>query len=209
MQLHKSLFLVPLSVTLVPSKCQKARELFCTVRTHLGELKTKFPVDQYYRQALHMGESKVGYLFATTYSQFPVHRMTFIREIINYKSLYYHVKLRRDIVCLLSQLLKGQTNMSFSILHSASRFHEHWRFVLQRLAFLAAFVVYLESESLVTREEVAQILGSRCQFIWVPLFQLALFPSGWSLNILDHSNGKSPPTQCTRQAKTNVPIALS
>ncbi|XP_071197966.1 translin-like isoform X1 [Salvelinus alpinus] len=71
----------------IPSKCQKARELFCTVRTHLGELKTKFPVDQYYR------------------------------------------------------------------------FHEHWRFVLQRLAFLAAFVVYLESESLVTREEVAQILG--------------------------------------------------
>lgn len=44
---------------------------------------------------------------------------------------------------------------------SLFRFHEHWRFVLQRLAFLAAFVVYLESESLVKREEVAQILGSR------------------------------------------------
>jgi len=40
------------------------------------------------------------------------------------------------------------------------RYHEHWRFVLQRLAFLAAFVVYLESESLVTREEVAKILAS-------------------------------------------------
>uniref|UniRef100_A0A3Q2EIH1 Translin n=1 Tax=Cyprinodon variegatus TaxID=28743 RepID=A0A3Q2EIH1_CYPVA len=40
-----------------------------------------------------------------------------------------------------------------------SEFHEHWRFVLQRLAFLAAFAVYLESENLVTREEVAQILG--------------------------------------------------
>uniref|UniRef100_A0A4W5QCB0 Translin n=1 Tax=Hucho hucho TaxID=62062 RepID=A0A4W5QCB0_9TELE len=72
----------------VPSKCAKAKELFCTVRTHLGELKNKF-----------------------------------------------------------------------SILHSASRFHEHWRFVLQRLVFLAAFVVYLESASLVTRNEVAQILG--------------------------------------------------
>lgn len=44
------------------------------------------------------------------------------------------------------------------------RFHEHWRFVLQRLAFLSAFVVYLESETLVTRDEVAQILGSRYQF---------------------------------------------
>ncbi|XP_035752200.1 translin [Egretta garzetta] len=39
------------------------------------------------------------------------------------------------------------------------RFHEHWRFVLQRLVFLAAFVVYLESETLVTREAVAEILG--------------------------------------------------
>lgn len=71
----------------IPSKCAKARELFCTVRTQIAELKTKFPMEQYYR------------------------------------------------------------------------FHEHWRFVLQRLAFLAAFVVYLESETLVKREEVAQILG--------------------------------------------------
>lgn len=45
------------------------------------------------------------------------------------------------------------------------RFHEHWRFVLQRLAFLSAFVIYLESENLVTRDEVAHILGSRYQFV--------------------------------------------
>ncbi|XP_021574754.1 translin isoform X2 [Carlito syrichta] len=38
-------------------------------------------------------------------------------------------------------------------------FHEHWRFVLQRLVFLAAFVVYLETETLVTREAVTEILG--------------------------------------------------
>ncbi|XP_067843161.1 translin isoform X1 [Heptranchias perlo] len=71
----------------IPNKCQKAREHFDTVKTHLAELKTKFPADQYYR------------------------------------------------------------------------FNEHWRFVLQRLVFLAAFVVYLESETLVTREAVAGILG--------------------------------------------------
>ncbi|XP_061696994.1 translin [Syngnathoides biaculeatus] len=70
----------------IPEKCTKARELFGTVRTHIADLKTKFPVDQYYR------------------------------------------------------------------------FHEHWRFVLQRLTFLAAFVVFLESEALVTREEVARTL---------------------------------------------------
>uniref|UniRef100_A0A8C3HYU4 Translin n=1 Tax=Chrysemys picta bellii TaxID=8478 RepID=A0A8C3HYU4_CHRPI len=39
------------------------------------------------------------------------------------------------------------------------RFHEHWRFMLQRLVFLAAFVVYLETETLVTREAVTEILG--------------------------------------------------
>ncbi|XP_069472800.1 translin [Ambystoma mexicanum] len=39
------------------------------------------------------------------------------------------------------------------------RFHEHWRFVLQRLVFLAAFLVYLETEELVTREAVAEVLG--------------------------------------------------
>ncbi|XP_068602489.1 translin [Brachionichthys hirsutus] len=71
----------------IPVKCAKARELFCTVRTQMAELKTKFPAEQYYR------------------------------------------------------------------------FHEHWRFVLQRLAFLSAFVVYLEGETLVTREEVTRILG--------------------------------------------------
>uniref|UniRef100_A0A8V0ZLY9 Translin n=1 Tax=Gallus gallus TaxID=9031 RepID=A0A8V0ZLY9_CHICK len=41
----------------------------------------------------------------------------------------------------------------------ADQFHEHWRFVLQRLVFLASFVVYLETETLVTREAVAEILG--------------------------------------------------
>ncbi|XP_033018361.1 translin [Lacerta agilis] len=39
------------------------------------------------------------------------------------------------------------------------RFNEHWRFVLQRLVFLAAFVVYLETETLVTREAATEILG--------------------------------------------------
>ncbi|XP_078538569.1 translin [Lissotriton helveticus] len=42
------------------------------------------------------------------------------------------------------------------------RFHEHWRFVLQRLVFLASFLVYLETEELVTREAVADILGIEC-----------------------------------------------
>lgn len=40
------------------------------------------------------------------------------------------------------------------------RFHEHWRFVTQRLVFLIALTIYLETGRLATREEVADILGS-------------------------------------------------
>ncbi|XP_022099777.1 translin-like isoform X1 [Acanthaster planci] len=39
------------------------------------------------------------------------------------------------------------------------RFHDHWRFVSQRLSFLVALIVYLEAERLVTREEVAHLMG--------------------------------------------------
>uniref|UniRef100_T1JBZ9 Translin n=1 Tax=Strigamia maritima TaxID=126957 RepID=T1JBZ9_STRMM len=39
------------------------------------------------------------------------------------------------------------------------RFHDHWRFANQRFVFLVATVVYLEHERLVTREEIADILG--------------------------------------------------
>ncbi|XP_014678545.1 PREDICTED: translin-like [Priapulus caudatus] len=39
------------------------------------------------------------------------------------------------------------------------RFNDHWRFVVQRLSFLAALIVYMESEMLITKEEAAAILG--------------------------------------------------
>ncbi|XP_032823793.2 translin [Petromyzon marinus] len=43
------------------------------------------------------------------------------------------------------------------------RFHDHWRFVLQRLSYLSALLVYLEAESLISREEAAKILGIEVQ----------------------------------------------
>lgn len=39
------------------------------------------------------------------------------------------------------------------------RYHDHWRFVTQRLSFISSLVIYLESERLATREEVGQMLG--------------------------------------------------
>ncbi|XP_071942224.1 translin-like [Antedon mediterranea] len=39
------------------------------------------------------------------------------------------------------------------------RFHDHWRFVTQRLIFLAALTTYIESDTLITREETAKLFG--------------------------------------------------
>lgn len=39
------------------------------------------------------------------------------------------------------------------------RYHDQWRFVTQRLCFLASLVVYLEVKILVTKETTAEILG--------------------------------------------------
>lgn len=39
------------------------------------------------------------------------------------------------------------------------RFCDHWRFTSQRFAFLGGFIVYLEGERLITRPELAEMLG--------------------------------------------------
>lgn len=39
------------------------------------------------------------------------------------------------------------------------RFHDQWRFVTQKLCFLASLIVYLEIKVLVTKETVTEILG--------------------------------------------------
>ena len=36
---------------------------------------------------------------------------------------------------------------------------DHWRFVIQRLSFLASFLLYLETGQLASRLEVANLLG--------------------------------------------------
>ncbi|CAI9724949.1 translintranslin-like [Octopus vulgaris] len=39
------------------------------------------------------------------------------------------------------------------------RFHDHWRFVTQRLSFLAAFLFYLQHHGLICYEDTAEMLG--------------------------------------------------
>ncbi|CAK9798876.1 Tsn [Anthophora plagiata] len=43
------------------------------------------------------------------------------------------------------------------------RFHDQWRFVTQKLCFLASLIIYLEIKVLVTKETVAEILGVQNQ----------------------------------------------
>ncbi|XP_048728377.1 translin-like [Ostrea edulis] len=39
------------------------------------------------------------------------------------------------------------------------RFHDHWKYALQKLSFLSALITYLKTEKLVSREETATMLG--------------------------------------------------
>ncbi|XP_070279261.1 translin isoform X2 [Myotis yumanensis] len=73
------------------------------------------------------------------------------------------------------------------------RFHEHWRFVLQRLVFLAAFVVYLESETLVTREAVTEILGIEAVCQQCDCWRLLPAPS--HLHLHQRAGFRVPPPQ--------------
>ncbi|XP_011995877.1 translin isoform X3 [Ovis aries] len=73
------------------------------------------------------------------------------------------------------------------------RFHEHWRFVLQRLVFLAAFVVYLESETLVTREAVTEILG--IEVVCQQRDRRRLLPAPAHLHLHQRAGFRLPPPQ--------------
>ncbi|CAG2061816.1 unnamed protein product, partial [Timema podura] len=43
------------------------------------------------------------------------------------------------------------------------RYHDHWRFGTQRLTFLVALIIYLETGKLANREEVAVALGIKTE----------------------------------------------
>lgn len=56
-------------------------------------------------------------------------------------------------------------NFSLHVVYTYCRFCDHWRFVSQRFAFLGAFILYLESERLITRQELAEMLGGQVFFL--------------------------------------------
>lgn len=69
--------------------------------------------------------------------------------------------------CVLARKLFLDVKSGFSKLASIVpedqyyRFHDHWRFSIQRLAFLAALTVYLENGQMATIDEVAMLIGGK------------------------------------------------
>ncbi|KAL2302192.1 hypothetical protein Nmel_009610 [Mimus melanotis] len=124
----------------ISKKCQKAREHFGTVRTQMESLKTKFPI---------LNEVVTFVFCCCQKGTVPGNNISKNKNLVSSDLLMEGG--RENPGCLWTT----QPGKVWEL----RRFHEHWRFVLQRLVFLAAFVVYLESETLVTREAVAEILG--------------------------------------------------
>lgn len=54
------------------------------------------------------------------------------------------------------------------------KYNDHWRFVTQRLCFLAALIVFLEVGVLISKDTCADILGGNKNRPFRPCFQLVL-----------------------------------
>ncbi|XP_015513509.1 translin isoform X1 [Neodiprion pinetum] len=62
--------------------------------------------------------------------------------------------------CLFEDVRKGYAKLAAVVPENQYyRFHEHWRFVTQRLCFLASLTIYLEVKILVHKDTVAELLG--------------------------------------------------
>ncbi|XP_046745984.1 translin isoform X3 [Diprion similis] len=62
--------------------------------------------------------------------------------------------------CLFEDVRKGYAKLAVVVPENQYyRFHEHWRFVTQRLCFLASLTIYLEVKILVHKDTVAELLG--------------------------------------------------
>jgi len=64
-------------------------------------------------------------------------------------------------------------NLSAKIPHGEYyKYHDHWKFVMQRLVFLCSFVVYLQRDELISRQETAKLL--KVELEWEKGFHLDL-----------------------------------
>ncbi|ESO90098.1 hypothetical protein LOTGIDRAFT_192190 [Lottia gigantea] len=63
----------------------------------------------------------------------------------------------------LFEAVKDQTkNLSDKIpVNQYYKYHDHWKFVFQKLMFLAALIVFLESENLIDRSVAAELIGAK------------------------------------------------
>lgn len=56
------------------------------------------------------------------------------------------------------------------------RYNDHWRFVTQRLCFLASLLIFLEVGTLVSKDTVAEILGGiTISFVSITFYIIVIF----------------------------------
>lgn len=67
--------------------------------------------------------------------------------------------LRFPKICISFKNHMVKDTLTFSLCQFFLRFHDHWRFVMQRLAYLTAMKVYLTQDRLITLQETANLLG--------------------------------------------------
>ncbi|XP_052803250.1 translin-like [Mya arenaria] len=89
------------------------------------------------------------------------------REILTHIQTVHQPEGIKDVstvceqtVSMFEQIRQGMTNLAVKIPENQYyRYNDQWRFVMQRLAFLSAYLTYLQDESMISIQQVAQIIG--------------------------------------------------
>ncbi|XP_025084524.1 translin-like isoform X2 [Pomacea canaliculata] len=81
------------------------------------------------------------------------------------QGIHHQTDTENVILCEKTKTLFEKVTEQFDLLAAKIpedqyyRFHDHWRFVMQRLAYLTAMKVYLTQDRLITLQETANLLG--------------------------------------------------
>nr|CAD7569649.1 unnamed protein product [Timema californicum] len=105
--------------------------------------------------------------------------LTILQKIHNDGGLQEVSGICKQARNLLVPIQEGYAKLSEKIAHQMYyRYHDHWRFGTQRLTFLVALIIYLETGKLANREEVAVALGIKTER-----------ESGFHLDLEDYLSG--------------------
>jgi len=93
------------------------------------------------------------------------------REILAVLQSVHHLEGVKNVasLCQRARVMLGEAQAGFTTLAASVpaaeyyRFHDHWRFITQRLCFLSSLVHFLETETLATRQQCAHMIGVKVE----------------------------------------------